>query len=200
VCEVTLAAAEISPTGRDTGKLNPKYKGSVIMLGAPMEFPEEIPGFPVRDEELDSRPMDPDEVLAWYAERTDMQDRYRVMESLDGSGECVVRGHFVCTGKDDFAAPVKTVYQYSPYLLEALMQLVNFHIVMRDTSERRSMIPFAIGEMRFSRKAAPGERITLEARMSRRDAEGIVWNARASSASGETLMITRDLRMKWFPK
>ena len=55
-------------------------------------------------------------------------------------------------------------YQYSPYLFEALMQLAYFAIVALDPSERRSMLPVEIGEIRFLRPCRVGEQITVEAR------------------------------------
>ena len=100
----------------------------------------------------------------------------------------------------DFAAPLESRYQYSPYLLEALMQVVNFFIAMRDPEEPRSMIPYRIGEMMFFRKATPDEELTLEARMKSRDEKGITWNARALDATGRVLMNATDIMMRWFSK
>src|SRR5208283_2288593 len=109
-------------------------------------------------------------------------------------------GRTIYNEGEDFAPPRKTNYQYSPYLLEALMQLVNFYIIMRDGSENRSMIPYGIGEMRFARKCEHREPIILEACMRDRTEEGITWDARGVDEKGRTVMYARNLTMRWFSK
>ncbi len=196
--EVSLSTYGVSRAGRPTERLYTNYTG-VVVTGAPPELSaQDLTGFPVTVEELDTRPMDHKEVLRWYEDRSHMQGRYRVLDELDGTADGAVRGRFVYRFTDDFAPPLKTVYQYSPYLLEALMQLVNFYVVMRDESEERAMIPVRIGRMLFYRTCRDGEPLTLEARISSSDQEGITWNARAVDADGETVMFVRDVRMKWF--
>jgi hypothetical protein len=120
-----------------------------------------------------------------------------VMEFLDGAGPGVVRGRTIYRETSDFANLQNARYQYSPYLFEALLQLVNFYIVAMDPSERRSMIPMEIGEMRFLRKCRVGEQITLEARMRAQDDEGLAWDARGIDDQGRTIMQVYGLRMHW---
>ena len=141
--------------------------------------------------------MEQKQVLKWYKKRSGLKDRYRVIEFLDGAGPGVVRGRTVHRETNDFANLRNARYQYSPYLFEALMQLVNFYIVLTDPSERRSMIPMEIGEMRFFRKCLVGEPITLEARMRTRDVEGLSWDARGLDDRGRTIMQVSGMRMHW---
>jgi hypothetical protein len=77
------------------------------------------------------------------------------------------------------------------------LQLVGFYIVAMDPSERRSMIPMEIEEMRFLRKCRVGEQITLEARMRAQDDEGLTWAARGIDDQGRTIMQVYGLRMHW---
>jgi hypothetical protein len=74
--------------------------------------------------------------------------------------------------------------------------LVGFHAAAMDPSERRSMIPVEIGEMRFLRKCRAGERITLEARRRAQDENGLFWDARAIDDQGRAIMQVRALHMK----
>jgi 3-hydroxymyristoyl/3-hydroxydecanoyl-(acyl carrier protein) dehydratase len=141
--------------------------------------------------------MDHKKVLKWYKDRSGLEGRYRVMEVLDGAGPGVVRGRTTYRETSDFANLGNARYQYSPYLFEALLQLVNFYIVAMDPSERRSMIPMEIGEMRFLRKCRVGEEITLEARMRAQDDEGLAWDARGIDDQGRTIMQVYGLRMHW---
>ena len=141
--------------------------------------------------------MDNKKVLKWYNDRSGLEGRYRVLEALDGAGLGVVRGRTIYREISDFANLRNARYQYSPYLFEALLQLVGFHVAAMDPSERRSLIPIEIGEMRFLRKCREREQITLEARMLARDEEGLVWNARGLDEQGRAIMQVNNLRMHW---
>jgi hypothetical protein len=199
-CEVSLATQEISPAGRLTDRFTPHCNGQVILDGGDGGggyLGEGIPDFPVRLDELRTEPMDHKKVLKWYKDRSGLEGRYRVMEFLDGAGPGVVRGGTTYRETSDFANLRNARYQYSPYLFEALLQLVGFYIVAMDPSERRSMIPMEIGEMRFLQKCRVGEQITLEARMRAQDDEGLAWNARGIDDQGRTIMQVYGLRMHW---
>ena len=119
------------------------------------------------------------------------------MEFLDGAGPGVVRGRTTYRETGDFAHLRNARYQYSIYLFEALLQLVGFHIAATDPSERRSMIPLEIGEMRFSRRCRAGEQITLEARLRAENKEGVTWDARGIDDQGRAIMQINGMRMHW---
>jgi len=195
VCEVSLAAAELSPTGRLGGRFTPHCTGQVVLGGAPAELAEWFQDFPVRPDELRTAPVPRGELLQWYAHHTGLQGRYRVLEALDGAGPGAIRGRTVYRETDDFAQRQATRYQTSPYLLEALMQLAGFHGLAMDPRDRRSMLPVEIGEMRFSRLCRPGEPITLEARQRAHAKDSFTWDARGVDAQGHTLMQVRALRL-----
>jgi malonyl CoA-acyl carrier protein transacylase len=199
VCETSLSAKGISPSGRPVEQMHLGYR-ALILLGSMPRADAELPDFSVRMEELDTRPMDHEEAIKWYEHRSDLQNRYRVMDTLDGTAPGAVRGRMVYRAGADFKGPRVTKYQYSPYLLEALVQVVSFYIVMRDEAEQRAMIPLRIGEVLFERRCADGEEVTLEARMREQDDEGITWDARAIGQNGEVIMILKKLRMGWFYK
>jgi 3-hydroxymyristoyl/3-hydroxydecanoyl-(acyl carrier protein) dehydratase len=197
LCDLSLETQDISPTGRLTDRFTPHCTGQVILDGGVGSLGEVLPGFPVRRDELRTGPMDQNKVLEWYKERSGLIGRYRVMESLDGAGPGVVRGRTICRETDDFANPRNSRYQYSPYLFEALLQLVAFQIAATDPSERRLIIPLEIGEMRFMRNCRAGEEITVEARMGARDGEGLTWDARGVDDQGRVIMQLHNLRMHW---
>ncbi|MFI5294847.1 MAG: SDR family NAD(P)-dependent oxidoreductase, partial [Thermodesulfovibrionales bacterium] len=197
LCEVSLATQDISPAGRLTDRFTPHCKGQVILDGGEGYLGEGLPDFPVRLDELRTGPMDHKKVLKWYKDRSGLEGRYRVMEFLDGAGLGVVRGRTTYRQTSDFANLRNARYQYSPYLFEALLQLVGFHIALTEPSERRSMIPMEIGEMTFLRKCRAGEQITLEARMRAQDDEGLSWDARGIDDQGRTIMQISGIRMHW---
>ena len=110
----------------------------------------------------------------------------------------MVRGRAQCAKTDDFAPPLLTNYQYSPYILEAIMHVANFYVRMRDQDETRSMIPYRIGEAIFWRKCRDGELFTVEAKLTKHDEEGLTWDARAVDEDGKPIIQVRNMVMRWF--
>jgi malonyl CoA-acyl carrier protein transacylase len=196
MCEVSLSAQEMSPTGRLTDRFTPHYTGQVILDGGQGNLGEGSSDFPIRLDELQTQPMDHNRILQWYADSGGFEGRYRVIDSLDGAGAGVVRGRTTCRQTSDFAHLQSAQYQYSPYLFEALMQLVGFHLAAMAPTQRQAMIPVEVGEMRFSRKCREGEQITLEARMRMEDERSFVWDTRGIDSQGRTIMQVRGMRMQ----
>jgi hypothetical protein len=180
-----------------TDRFTPHCTGQVILDGGAEYAGELLPDFPVRPDELRTRPMDHKMVLGWYREHSNLEGRYRVIESLDGAGPGVVRGRTIYRETGDFKDLRNASYQYSPYLFEALLQLAAFQIAATDPSEQRSIVPMEIGEMRFPRKCRAGEQITLEARLRSRDDQGLTWDARGVDDQGRAIMQVNDMRMHW---
>lgn len=197
LCEVSLETQELSPTGRLTDRFAVHCKGQVILDGGGGYPVNGFTDFPVRLDELRTRPLEQKKVLKWYKKRSGLKGRYRVIKLLDGAGPGVVRGRTIHHKTNDFANLRNARYQYFPYLFESLLQLVHFYIVLTDPSERRLMIPMEIGEMRFFRKCMAGEPITLEARMRTRDEEGFAWDARGLDDQGRTVMQVSGIQMRW---
>ena len=197
LCEVSLATQDISSAGELIGRFIPRCKGQVILDGGEGFLGEGFPDFHVRLDELRTGAMNHRKVFKWYQKRSGLEGRYRVMEFLDGAGPGVVRGGTIYRETSDFGHLQNARYQYSPYLFEALLQLVGFYIAATDPWERRSMIPMEIGEMRFLRKCRVGEQITLEARMQAQDDEGFSWDARGIDDQGDTIIQINGIRMQW---
>jgi len=198
VCEAVLASQGISPAGRELNQKAVNFKAKLVLGGEQELAAPILPRFPVRKEELDSRPIDRAEILDWYERRSHMQGRYRLMEELDGSGPDCIRGRLVYRESEDFAPPLRTVYQYSPYLLEALMQAAMFYVVMRNENEDRTFIPHSIGEILLFRKCRKDETVLIEGRMIRRNDEGLTWEARGLDELGNNLMLVRRMILRCF--
>jgi hypothetical protein len=195
LCEVSLAIQELSPEGRLTGRLNPYCAGQVILDGGKEYMGDGFPDFPVRIDELCTKPMDRKKILKWYKEFSGLEGRYRVMDSLDGACPGIVKGRTIYRETSDFKHLQNTRYQYSPYLFEALLQLANFSNIAVAPSERRFMIPVEIGEMRFLRKCRDGEQIILEARIRTQDEKSLTWDARGIDDQDCTIMQVHGMRM-----
>ncbi|MDQ7788234.1 MAG: SDR family NAD(P)-dependent oxidoreductase [Thermodesulfovibrionales bacterium] len=196
MCEVSLSAQELSPTGRLTDRFTPQYTGRVILDGGQGNAGEGFSDFPIRPDELQTQHMDHNKVLQWYADHSGFEGRYRVIDSLDGAGRGVVRGQTTCRQMSDFAHLQNAQYQYSPYLFEALMQLVGFYRAAMAPTLGQAMIPVEVGEMRFLRKCREGEQITLDARMRMEDEKGFVWDARGIDDQGRAIMQVYGMRMQ----
>ncbi len=120
------------------------------------------------------------------------------IESIDGAGPGVIRGLMIYKQGEDFAGMNGVRYQYSPYLLEALKHLVNCYLLLRDENVTMAMIPFGIGEMRFTRHCRLGEALILEGRLRTQDSRQSIWDARAVDAAGHTIMTAKGLILKSF--
>jgi hypothetical protein len=169
----------------------------VLLDGGGGDLGEGFQDFPVRPDELRTRTLNHKKVLKWYKNRTGLDGRYRVLDVIDGAGPGMVRGRTTYRETSDFAHLASARYQYPLYLFEALMQLVGFHMVTTDPSERRPVLPIEIGEMRFLRQCRAGERIVLEARLRSRDEASLAWDARGLDDQGRTIMQIRTMRMQW---
>ena len=198
VCEVVLAARSISPKGEKMNDFVVNYKAHIVLsaLDAPLDM--DLLGFPVPDHEIETRPMFNEEVMKLYDERSDLKGRYRIIREMQGSGPDCAKGQIVYPAHDDFAPPRKSAYQYSPYLLEALMQAAMLYVGMRDEKDKRVMIPHRIGEIVFARQCKEGEVITIEGRMRRMDKQGMRWEARGLDSGGAPIMCLRKMEFRWF--
>jgi NAD(P)-dependent dehydrogenase (short-subunit alcohol dehydrogenase family) len=197
VCDVSLALQDLSPTGRRTDHFTPHCTGQVLLGAGEDDLGKEFQSFPVRPDELRAGSVDQKKMLDWYKNRTGLNGRYRVLEAIEGTGPGVVRGRTTYRPSSDFAHLPAARYQYSPYLFEALLQLVGFTMVMTDLPNQRPVLPVEIGEMHFLRLCQAGERVTLEARLRERDQASLAWDARGIDEQGRTIMQVRTMRMQW---
>jgi hypothetical protein len=196
-CDVQLTSADISPSGRHLDRWSTNYSGQVLLGSATTSLPH-WPEFTIKSAELDTRAMDPTEIQDSYSARTGLKGRYRVLERLDGTGRGVIKGAMLYREQADIAGLDRVRYQYSPYLLEALMHLLAFYVALRQEEGAGDLIPSSMEEMRFARLARKGERFTLEARLRAHDAQGFTWDARAVDQSDTPIMQLVGMRMNHF--
>ena len=197
ICGLSLSSRDISPSGRSLETWSANYQGQVI-LGCQGQALADQPDLAVGLDELDTPPVEHDEITEWYEMGTALVGRYQVIRRLDGTGPGMIKGSTVYEESDDFAGLDSVRYQYPPYLLEALMHIVAMYALNRNKNETRKLIPGRIGEMRYSRLCRSGETITLEARLKSETADGLTWDAQAKDDIGITIMRVDNLVMRWF--
>ena len=196
-CDVQLSSADISPSGRHLDRWSINYRGQVILGPRTTSLPP-WPEFAIIKNDLDTRPMEPHEIQDSYEQRTGLKGRYRVLEGIHGTGPGIIKGDIIYREQADMAGLDRIRYQYSPYLLEALMHLFAFYPAIRQEEASWNLIPAAMEEMRFARNARNGERCTLEARLRSHDDKGFTWDARAVDESGTPIMQILSMRMNRF--
>ncbi|MDI6853084.1 MAG: SDR family NAD(P)-dependent oxidoreductase [Deltaproteobacteria bacterium] len=197
-CELSMETPAISPTGRVLDVAAVNFEARVLMGAARPQILPEIAGLPVHPEELDIGPMPHEMVLKCYRELSDMKNRYEVMEEVEGIGRNAIRASFRHRFQADFAGAGKVAYQYSPYVLEALLHLPFFHVVMREQGSKKFLIPKSLGELAWTRPCRDGERLILEGRLKQEDRAGVTFDARALDDAGIPIMQVRDLALRWF--
>jgi malonyl CoA-acyl carrier protein transacylase len=196
-CDVQLSSADVSPSGRHLDRWSTNYRGQVILVPATTPLPP-WPESAVGINDLDTRPMEPHEIQDSYEKRTGLQGRYRVLERIHGTGPGIIKGEMVYREQTDMAVVDGVRYEYSPYLLEALMHLCVFYFHIRHEESSGNLIPAGMEEMRFSRTARNGEQCTLEAWLRSQDDQGVSWDARAVDEGGAPIMQVLSLRMNRF--
>ena len=195
IFEVALSSQGVSPSGRRLDSWSVNYRGRVILGGLARPL-SEWPGFLIRDHELSRPGLDRSRVREWYRAGTGLKDRYQVIEAIDGAGPESIRGWTVLRESDDFAGLDRTRYQYSPYLLEALLHLPSFHAALQNNDRTGIGIPVGIDELRFQRHLPPGERMTLHARRRSADDQGLTWDACAVDPAGVVVFQLKGLRLE----
>jgi malonyl CoA-acyl carrier protein transacylase len=199
VCSVSFTTADISPSGRRIERWTTNYEGDVI-LGADPSSLDNWPDFSVAAETFDTPSLLPGDILKAYEGGTALQGRYRVLETIEGTGPGTVKGSMVYPAEEDFAGLDGVRYQYSPYLLESLLHAVAFYALARESNGTWNMIPGGIQELRFARRCRPGERLILEARLRSEDDRGHAWDARALDEAGAPVLQVTGLTMMRFTR
>jgi hypothetical protein len=193
VLEALLESRDVSPKGRPLDRWSAHFRGRVLLAGRSAAL-KPWPDFPP-DGAATAGPVSGSEMEAIYAAHTGQTGRYRVLAGIDGAGPGHVSGRMVHRLGEDVRG-FTGAYQYSPYLLEALMQITLMHGLLVDPGGAGVLLPAGIGSVRFGRACRDGEEITLLARLRGEDADGRAWDALGLAGDGEILMQVRDLAMK----
>ncbi len=192
--DAALLSEDISPSGRSLGRFSTHAEGRVLLGSArqPLPRPEGFdPGAPLDP----GTGADRQETQRLYGAHTAQTGRYRVIESVAGTTADSVLGlmHYQL-GQDvpGSSAPLRT----APYAMEALMQLVLLHKLLRGLGKGPDRLPVGLGSMRFARLCRHGEALTLEARL-REDGLALqVWDCCAYDSDGQVVMLLQGLLMR----
>jgi len=189
--EVSLACRDMSPKGRQLDRWIDCYAGEVAMV--PALTPLSMPIFAEQDS-LDAVDIKGTRITEIYEKYTGQQNRYRVIREISGATDSAIAGLMVYGDEKD-QPDMRTVYQYSPYVLEALMQLVLFH-PLAVGGELSAFLPVGIGSMSFARRCNPGEAVILKAHQREADEDTVVWDSVAFDEQGEVILVVDGLSMK----
>ncbi len=215
VQDVTIECAAVNHTGRQivceaqmfmqpqqtslrAAQTRPHYKGT-LLLGPYKDHSlmKRVKCSPIQEPKL-SEPIARSAILAQYELRSCMNYRYRVIESVTGLGKGTISATTVYKHSVDFSDRPNAIYQYSPYLLEALMQSANFYLVGRGDATNAAIIPQRVEDVMFTRHCNDGEVIAVEGRVLKEDEDGLEWEAWAVDESGEIIMYLKKATFRWF--
>ncbi len=199
ICE-TILFVEREEVVKNGEKPPTNFMAQIALASRMPQPADHFKGFPIKKDELDTRPMEHEEVEAWYADRSDLKGRYRVMDRISGTGPDCVIGECIYKQLEDFSKPLLTKYQFSPYLFEAFMHAINFYLAMREDKEKRILIPFGIDELQWFRKVDHGEKIIVQARRKSGDEKGVTWDALGTDRNGMVVMHAKGVAMRWITK
>lgn len=192
------ATVERPAARRGAGEVEPStwYFASEVLLGPGRPAPS--PGFRVSPADLDTRPMSGTEARARYQSTSGLQGRYTVLDSLDGSGPGVIRAHMVFRESEDVTGWSPTRYRLPVYALEGMLQVTSFYLGMREIGAGSLTIPAGIGRARPGNRPAPGEPLTIEARMTAQSPEEHVWEGHVLDARERVVIAVQEARLRWF--
>jgi hypothetical protein len=198
-CLVSIAGRDVSPSGVPLDRWSTNFTGRVILGGhhRPIEGRRAVePIRPVKDDELDSPPLDHAGVNEMYRRWKGIGPRYRVYETLHGTGGDVIRGISINEPRKDFAHLDEPSYQFPPYILEAILQAGVFHEDLRGKGRGVTVVPTRIDELRLSPSRPSRGRLTIDAR--RRSARGRerIWDARATGGDGGVILEASGVRFR----
>ncbi len=192
--DALLESEDVSPKGRSLGRFTANFAGRVVLGTANTHFVP-LPDFGAETSLDHATSAGPDVLLRQYENLTAQTGRYRVIQEVAGTSADSIRGTMLYRLSHDIAgtsAPLST----SPYLLEALMQLVLFHGLLRPGDKALGLLPVGIGSMRFARLCQDAEVLTLEARLREVTSSMQVWDACAFDAKAQPLMQVEGLIMR----
>ena len=196
VCEASLKAPEISPTGRITERVSMHYRAK-IMLGPhlPKEL-NQVEGLPLLLEDMEAINDDHPLALAWKVADPGLKGRYDGLCTPLAIGSGVVHARSFCRVSEDVVGTSSASYMYSPYVLEALVQTCCRYLLTTRDAGPRWPIPVRIKEVTLTRLCRAGESITIEARVTRREKDEVTWNARAVDQDSQTVMYAGGMVMR----
>jgi Polyketide synthase modules and related proteins len=196
--DAQMESQDVSPKGRALDQHSVNFEGRVLLAGgSPPLAP--LAGFDAAGALDPASAAGPDVLLRHYETLTAQTGRYRVIENVTGTSAERIAGSMRYHLSNDVAgssAPLRT----PPYLLEALMQLVLFHGLLREGGDALGMLPVSIGSMRFARLCADGEPLALEARLRESQPAMQIWDACGSDAQGHVVMLVEGLIMRSLSK
>jgi len=195
--EVRFESEDISPKGRQLGRWTTNYEGRVVLAGArallspPVGFDANAPIVGVA--------LSKPEVLAIYEANTGQTERYRMIDELLGATPERIAATMTYRISQDVAG-TSAPFAYSPYLLEALMQLVFMQRLVCGGAERVQPLPVGIGKLAVARRCVDGEPLRLEASLREDNLGHQLWDACGFSAGGEPLMCVEGLAMRFIDR
>lgn len=192
--DAELTSEEVSPKGRPLGRFATNFEGRVVMAGARAPLAP-LPDFGAAGPLDPGSAAGPEAILAHYENLTAQTGRYRVIESVRGTAFDRISGIMRYRLSQDIAGTDAPLCS-APYLLEALMQLVLFHGLLRGGDSALGLLPVSLEDLRLARLCADGEALTLEARQREATPGMQLWDACGLDAEGLPVMQVRGLVMR----
>jgi hypothetical protein len=195
ICAVRLSVADESaaPGAGGEGWLV-HFRGNVVLGVGHAARPRDV-FRPIGADEMDTGPVDEAGVSAHYDRETDLGVRYRVTDSVVGTGPHCILSRTVCRGSDDFSGMTGVRYRCAPYVLEALIQLSALHPGIRQARAPGLRLPAGLRSVRLFLPPAPGDLLLLSGRLVASDGAGETWDCAAFDAEGAVVMAVEGLRV-----
>ncbi len=196
ICTITIGKKAVQAKPDAQQQQNMYYNGRVI-LSADGKTQDMEKVDIARLLEDSGSVMNKKDILKYYSKHSGLTGRYQVLEHILNYSQRSILGEMIYPETKDFLPPRNGSYRYPAYVLEALMQLVTFHIGIREQQEQRAMVPAAIDSLTIFQNCMPREKIYLQGNLLESNDTGTVWEAMGCKSDGEAVMLVRGLKMNW---
>ena len=197
VCELSLQARQIAPGGRDLDRMEEICAGR-LLLQSHFPSPESFPAFPISASEATLPSVDAKTLLELY-NHTGLQGRYRVLQQISLLAPDLASALARIPTLPDFADGPLQKYQFEPYALESIFQLIAFQtsLLQLPSEEANVLIPYAVDEILLDRRCAPGDELPVQARRRSRNEQGTVWDALVLDLDGNAVLSATGVNLRW---
>lgn len=193
VCTLELSSPDSLASAEADQPWPLKARGRVL-LGAKVSPPQPLAWHP-QTELLPGPVIGPEEMAAYYARPPVMGHRYQVLTSVTALGPQAIRGLAGYRQGEDMAGQGMARYQYPPYLLEAMLHLINFHWSERQPQRRRLLFPLSLRELSWHGWPREGSEVVVEARRLHVSDMGQEWEGQILSPEGQVLLRAGGLQL-----
>ena len=191
----TVRIGRLSESGSAAQSLHSYFSGSVLLTAA-SHYNETTERKPATNFLEQKSIMSRSDIDHFYDTNCGLTGRYRVLNTITACDQTKITATMIYPEVNDFCDTVQSQFRYPHYILEALMQLPNFHFGMVRSDGSQIYIPTGFSTLKVVSPCKSGDTIYLHVEQQEQDANGSTWLAKSFSNEGRLIMEVTGLSIK----